>query len=240
MSTTAGPATDTESLPKRAHPRLSLPRPNPQLSAPLSKCDHTLARSGSNLSSRTSTNPSSLHPFRKIVSTHASPSALLTFAQRTLHVANVRKTRLFYHHKPFPLQIRTLGELIMVRRKTRPGLSHRRLVAKTGIKIHCFRRWEFDRAVPSQTEWNRLRQLMNLPAKPALTFAQSENLNEKPETLGSQLRKRRLEIKMCLTEAAPEIGVAAPTLALWELNKVFPRQCYHSGITAFLGFDPFP
>jgi hypothetical protein len=36
------------------------------------------------------------------------------------------------------------------------------------------------------------------------------------------------------------MDVAVPTLGLWELGKVFPKHCYHAGITAFLGFNPFP
>jgi hypothetical protein len=31
------------------------------------------------------------------------------------------------------------------------------------------------------------------------------------------------------------MGVSVPTLGLWELEKVFPKHCYHAGITTFLG-----
>jgi len=77
----------------------------------------------------------------------------LTFAQRTIHVGNLEKTRIFYHAKPFPLEIKTLGDLLMVRRK-QAKLTHRQLADKTGISLHCFRRWEYDRCVPSQGEWD--------------------------------------------------------------------------------------
>ena len=59
-------------------------------------------------------------------------------------------------------------------------------------------------------------------------------------TIGECLRKRRLELKLCLAEAAPRIGVSVPTLGLWELGKVFPKHCYHAKIVAFLGANPFP
>jgi transcriptional regulator with XRE-family HTH domain len=127
----------------------------------------------------------------------------------------------------------------MVRRK-QVGLSHKQLAAKTGIRLHWLRRWEFDRFQPSQSDWDRLRKFINLPATPVLTFTQAESDVGTPQTLGSQLRKRRLELKLCLAEVAPKIGVAVPTLGLWELNKVFPKNCYHAQVTAFLGYNPFP
>jgi DNA-binding transcriptional regulator YiaG len=163
----------------------------------------------------------------------------LTFAQRIIHVANIRKTRLFFHHKPFPLEIKTIGDLLMVRRK-QAGFSHKQLAAKTGIRLHWLRRWEFDRAIPSQTEWNTLRKLLKIPPKPVLTFTQAEKTLETAKTVGQQLRQRRLILKLCLTEAAPRMGVSVPTLGLWELDKVFPKHCYHARITVFLGYDPFP
>jgi transcriptional regulator with XRE-family HTH domain len=156
-----------------------------------------------------------------------------------LHASNVRKTRLLYHHKPFPLEIRTLGDLLMVRRK-QAGIPHRELSAKTGIKLHWLRRWEFDRAVPSQSQWDQLRQFVDLPPKPVLTFAQYKTPEKSPISLGSQLRKKRLERKLCLAEAALILGVSVPTLGLWELDRVFPKSGYHSRVSAFLGYNPFP
>ncbi|HLX70391.1 MAG TPA: hypothetical protein VKV04_12255 [Verrucomicrobiae bacterium] len=79
---------------------------------------------------------------------------------------------------------------------------------------------------------------MDLPSEPALTFAQEAI--EAPDTLGTQLRKRRLELKLCIFEAAPILGVSAPTLGLWELDRAFPKRRYHSQVAAFLGRDPFP
>ena len=166
-------------------------------------------------------------------------SALLTFTQRTLHVPNVTKTRLFYHHKPFPLEIKTIGDLLMARRK-RARLSHKQFAAKTGIRMHWLRRWEFDRCQPPQKEWDRLRKFIKLPSTPVLTFTQSEKTLNVSRTIGQHLRQRRLGLRLCLAEAAPRMGVATPTLGLWELDKVFPKPCYHTQIMTYLGYDPFP
>jgi len=163
----------------------------------------------------------------------------LTFAQRTIHVANIRKTRLFYHHKPFPLEIKTVGDLLIVRRK-QAGFSHKQLAGKAGIRLHWLRRWEFERCEPPQAEWDALRKFLKLPPKPILTFAQSEKTREVPKTIGQHLRQRRLTLNLCLAEAASKIGVSVPTLGLWELDRVFPKHPYHARIIAFLGYDPFP
>jgi predicted DNA-binding transcriptional regulator AlpA len=73
-----------------------------------------------------------------------------------------------------------------------------------------------------------------------LIFAQSERLDHKPQTLGMQLRKRRLEMKLCITEAAPKMGVSEFTLWSWEVDRTFPKPYYHSKILAYLGYNPFP
>ena len=164
--------------------------------------------------------------------------AHLTIAQRTIHIANVIKTRLFYHHKPFPHEIKTIGDLLMVRRK-QAGLTHKQLAAKTGIRLHWIRRFEFDRCLPPQHEWESLRKFLNLPPTPILTFTQPEKPLNRQKTIWERLRKRRLELKLCLAEAAQCMGVSVTVLGLWELGKVFPKHCHHTRIAAFLGRDPF-
>jgi transcriptional regulator with XRE-family HTH domain len=164
--------------------------------------------------------------------------AHLTFAQRTIHVGNYTKTRVFFHHKPFPLEINTIGDLLMVRRK-QARFTHKQLTAKTGIRLHWIRRFEFDRCLPPQPEWDLLRKFLKLPPKPILTFTQLEKPLHRPKTIGERLRKRRLELKLCLAEAAPRMGVSIPTLGLWELGKAFPKHCYHTQIAASLGCDLF-
>ena len=127
----------------------------------------------------------------------------------------------------------------MVKRKC-TGLSHRELAKRTGFSLHWFRRWEYDRCVPSQSEWDAIRAVLDLPEKPDLTFSQSQKTLQVPKTIGQHLRQRRLALKLCLTEAAPRMGVCVPTLGLWELGKVFPKHCYHGKIVAYLGYNPFP
>ena len=127
----------------------------------------------------------------------------------------------------------------MVRRK-QAGFTHKQLSAKTGIRLHWIRRFEFDRCLPPQPEWDLLRKFLKLPPEPVLTFTQPEKPPGGPKTIGGRLRRRRLELKLCLAESAPRLGVSVPTLGLWELEKVFPKRCYHAQIAAFLGYDPFP
>jgi len=164
--------------------------------------------------------------------------AHLTFAQRTIHVGNLKKTRVYFHHKPFPLEIKTIGDLLLAKRK-QAGFTLKQLAAKTSIRLHWIRRFEFDRCLPPQPEWDSLRKFLKLPPKPILTFTQHERPLDRPKTIGEHLRKRRLELKLCLAEAAPRMGVSVPTLGLWELGRVFPKHCYHAQITAFLGYDGF-
>jgi transcriptional regulator with XRE-family HTH domain len=127
----------------------------------------------------------------------------------------------------------------MVRRR-QAGLSHKQLAAKTGFRFHTLRRWEFDRCLPSQDEWETLRGSLNLPPAPVLTITQEKELLDPPKTIGQHLRKRRIELKLTLAEAAPKMGVSNPSLGLWELDKAFPKNHYHSQIIRFLGYDPFP
>jgi len=116
----------------------------------------------------------------------------------------------------------------MVRRK-RAGFTHKQLAAKTGVQLHWIRRYEFDRCLPPQPEWDSLRKFLKLPPKPILTFTQPEKPIDRPK-IGEHLRRRRLELKLCLAEAAPRMGVSVPTLGLWELGKAFPKHCYHAQI----------
>jgi ribosome-binding protein aMBF1 (putative translation factor) len=61
----------------------------------------------------------------------------------------------------------------MVRRK-QAGLTHKQLAAKTGIRLNWIRRFEFDRRLPPQSEWDSLRKFLKLPPMPILTFTQSK------------------------------------------------------------------
>ena len=127
----------------------------------------------------------------------------------------------------------------MVRRK-QAGFTYKQLATKTGIRLHLLRHFEFDRCLPPQPEWDSLRNFLKPPSTPILTFTQPEKALGTPKTVGQPLRQRRLTLKLCLAEAAPQIGVSVPSLGLWELDKVFPKHLYHPKIVAYLGNDPFP
>ena len=127
----------------------------------------------------------------------------------------------------------------MVRRK-QAGLSHRQIATKTSLSLHKFRRWEYDRCVPSQAEWDTLREVLHLPLKPFLTFAHPKTDLKSVETIGGQLRQRRLALKLCLAAAASRLGICETTLGLWELNQAFPKAQQHAKIAEYLGYNPFP
>ena len=126
----------------------------------------------------------------------------------------------------------------MVKRKE-AGLTHRQLADETGFSRHWFRRWEYDRCVPSQTEWDAIRKFLDLPAEPVLTFTQPEKALDAPKSIGEHLHQRRLALKLCLAEAAPQMGATLSTLSLWELDRAFPNERYHDRIIAYLGYNPF-
>jgi len=76
--------------------------------------------------------------------------------------------------------------------------------------------------------------------QPVLTFEHPQKTLKAPKTLGQHLHQRRLALKLCLAEAAPQIGVALSTLDLWELGRAFPKRRYYVQIVAYLGYNPFP
>jgi transcriptional regulator with XRE-family HTH domain len=56
----------------------------------------------------------------------------------------------------------------MARRKE-AGLTREILSKTTGIPLHWLGRWERDRSIPSPTEWNKLGEILRLPARPEIT-----------------------------------------------------------------------
>jgi len=80
---------------------------------------------------------------------HTNTADMRAFDICTTHYSRrkLQKTRVFFHHKPFPLEIKTTGDLLMVRRK-QAGFTLKQLAVKTGIRLHWIRRFEFDRCLP--------------------------------------------------------------------------------------------
>jgi len=60
-----------------------------------------------------------------------------------------------------------------------------------------------------------------------------------PTTIGSRLRRRRLELGIHQSEAARILGVSTVTLSRWECDKVYPTWAQQPTLTAYLGYNPF-
>jgi len=114
------------------------------------------------------------------------------------------------------------------------------LKAKTGIKVPWLRRWEFDLCLPPQSEWDKLRGVLNLPQTPVLTITHNNHGKKPLKSLGEQLREHRAASRLLISQAARALGVSAISLGAWESNRAFPSVCYHPRIVAFLGYNPFP
>jgi transcriptional regulator with XRE-family HTH domain len=73
-----------------------------------------------------------------------------------------------------------------------------------------------------------------------LTARKPKNYSEQPETLGEHIRKRRVELRLTLKQAAAEIGVTDYTVINWEYNRTEPPVTVLPAVVRFLGYDPFP
>ncbi|MBN1825982.1 MAG: transcriptional regulator [Candidatus Eisenbacteria bacterium] len=58
------------------------------------------------------------------------------------------------------------------------------------------------------------------------------------KTLGSHLRKRRLDLGLLQREVAEQIGVSKDTYRLWESNATHPLPRQWPGIISFLDYQP--
>ena len=59
------------------------------------------------------------------------------------------------------------------------------------------------------------------------------------KSLGRQLRRHRLKLKIFQVEAARRMKVSNRTLSLWECDRLSPTWFYWPRIVTYLGFDPF-
>jgi ribosome-binding protein aMBF1 (putative translation factor) len=89
--------------------------------------------------------------------------ARLTFTQRTIDVPLATKTEYLKPDKPIPVEIKTLGQLLIGRR-TEAGLTQKELAGKAGIPRKWVGRWERGRAIPNHAEWSKLGSVLTLPA----------------------------------------------------------------------------
>src|SRR5262249_44761141 len=84
---------------------------------------------------------------------------------------------------------------------------------------------------------------------PALPFCHVALKTEKPkspkylenlETLGNQIRKRRLDLGLLQKELAIRMGVDTETEYRWERNRASPSILQFPRVIRFLGCDPQP
>ena len=84
---------------------------------------------------------------------------------------------------------------------------------------------------------------------PALPFCHAELRAAKPKpshypkeinTLGDNIRSRRLDLELLQSDVADQIGVDTATVCNWEGNASLPAIRYLPAIIHFLGYDPQP
>jgi hypothetical protein len=89
------------------------------------------------------------------------------FTQRTIRVVLPKKAEVLRHEKPFPTVIKTIGDLLMARRKE-AGMTREKLSITTDIQLYWLGRWERDRSLPPATMWNKLSKILRLSANPGI------------------------------------------------------------------------
>ena len=91
--------------------------------------------------------------------------ALLGIAQRTIVVERTVVIVPNQGRKPFPTIVKTLGDLLKIRRCER-GLKQLDLAVLLQIGRRRVTALERDESVPTAGEWKRLSELLGLPAMP--------------------------------------------------------------------------
>jgi transcriptional regulator with XRE-family HTH domain len=59
-------------------------------------------------------------------------------------------------------------------------------------------------------------------------------------TLGTKLKRRRLEQGLRQKDVAPRLGITHATLVNWERDQTAPDVARYPAIITFLGFEPWP
>jgi site-specific DNA recombinase len=60
-----------------------------------------------------------------------------------------------------------------------------------------------------------------------------------PQTIGEQLLKRRLDLKLFQKDVAKQLGVTTDCITLWEKGNTTPQVKHAPKIIQFLGFNPY-
>jgi magnesium chelatase family protein len=80
-----------------------------------------------------------------------------------------------------------------------------------------------------------------LPAVPVrLRAIKPEVAALRRDTLGTKLKRRRLEEGLRQKDVAPRLGITHNTLVNWERDQTAPDVAHYPAIITFLGFEPWP
>jgi ribosome-binding protein aMBF1 (putative translation factor) len=87
--------------------------------------------------------------------------ALLGIAQRQIRVSRAHIPSYTYRRKPLPTSIKTLGDLIQIKRYEK-RLTLWQLAQKMGIAAQLIRAWEDETARPTQQQCEQLAAIIGL------------------------------------------------------------------------------
>jgi transcriptional regulator with XRE-family HTH domain len=113
------------------------------------------------------------------------------------------------------------------------------------VSMVTLSRWECDKVYPTWEHHPSVIDYLGYDPFPSCGL-QDPYSNESPcvanlrvPSLGKDIRKRRLELKLTVKECARTIGVDAKTLRGWEGGIHWPDRAKEARITQFLGSNPF-
>jgi ribosome-binding protein aMBF1 (putative translation factor) len=98
----------------------------------------------------------------------------LGIEQRQIHAKRIPDSGITRHRKPFPTEIKTFGDAL---RKARGelGMKQSELAAKAGISQKRIKRWENDKAIPSDAECRFLSAVLGNELLPFSVIAVEPN-----------------------------------------------------------------
>jgi transcriptional regulator with XRE-family HTH domain len=80
-----------------------------------------------------------------------------------------------------------------------------------------------------------------LPLVPVcLKALNKKESNFEPRTLGEQIKKRRIELKLTLKEAGKMLGTDERSIISWEKGRTVPKVYRLPAFIRFLGYTPLP
>jgi len=85
----------------------------------------------------------------------------LGIAQRTIRVKYDFSREGFSPRKLFPINPKTIGDHLILKR-VEADISQAEVAAKLKVSDKTLRAWEYDQAIPSQMEWQALKDLLPL------------------------------------------------------------------------------